>query len=102
MKSKIDEMIEKEPLALQGNPTLIRNAYKVVLADHFEQIQKGEIRSRLASAAGSGTQSGKPSGSSNTDELPSLSADQKKAALMFGISEKDYATEMKNMELGVL
>jgi hypothetical protein len=97
MKNKVDEMLEKEPLENQVIPLVIRNAYKIVVADHMDDITKGKVRSRLAQASGEGTTAGKPSGNTNADELPTLNAEQKKAAAMFGIDEKAYATEMQSM-----
>jgi phage I-like protein len=94
LKKKIDEMIEKEPLENQINPLLVRNAYKIIVADHMKDIQEGKVRSRLSSATGSSTTT---TTKTDANALPALTDEDKRAAKNFGIKEEDWAKTKKDL-----
>lgn len=94
IKRKVDEMIEAEPLVNQTNPLVVRNCYKIVMADHLKELQEGKLRSRLSNATGSSTST---TSQIDPNALPSLTDDEKKTAKNLGISETDWAKTKKDL-----
>jgi phage I-like protein len=92
-KSEVDKLISGLPPASKGNMEAIENCYHVVYGRKAADIKEGKIKSRFASTSSSGNGTGAPS--SKSEEVMTLTEDQKKAAKMFGMSEKDYATGFK-------
>lgn len=97
-KSKVDSLIEAEPnLAQRANPAFLNNCYKVILADHIEEIKKGELKTK-AHLHGFSDSSNSGGRSRNSDETPVVEyrdAKSKHAAAMFGLEDKDIIAAAK-------
>jgi hypothetical protein len=93
LKRRVDEILDREPLANQNNPDVVRNAYKVVAFEHFKDIQDGKLKSRLSTATSTSTPSNQNQPDPNA--LPTLSDDEKREARKMGITEKDWAQSKK-------
>jgi hypothetical protein len=95
VKKKVDDMLDLEPLSTQVNPTVVKNAYKVVLSDHIQELQQNKLRSRLSSATGS---SGTAAiGTPDPNALPTLSNEEKDYATKMGIKHEDWAKTKKEL-----
>jgi phage I-like protein len=97
IKRQVDDILDKEPLQNQNNPQIVKNAYKVVLADNIEKLQKNELKSRLSSASGSSVST--TSGPADPNALPELTAEEKQYAIKMGVSEQDWAKQKKELIL---
>ena len=95
LKKKVDEMLDAEPVSSQVNPNVVRNAYKVVLADHITELQQNKLRSRLSGATGTST--GASLGTPDPNALPELTTDEKNWAEKMGIDTKEWAKSKKEM-----
>lgn len=95
LKKKVDDILDLEPLGSQANPNVVKNAYKVVLADHITELQQNKLRSRLSSASGSSAAASLAS--SDPNALPELSTDEKNYAEKMGIDPKEWAKSKKEM-----
>lgn len=101
-KSKVDGLIDGESnLALRGNPNFILNAYKVVLADHLEAIQKGELKQHASMHTFSDSSS---SGGRNTDPNAKPTVEyrdnkSKYAAAQLGLKDEDIILAAKDQAI---
>jgi hypothetical protein len=107
-KASVNALIEAEPnISLWSNPAFILNCYKIVLADNFEAIQKGELKKQ---AQFMGFSDGSRSGERNTDPnaKPTLeyrdqpgapSSKAKYAASQMGLTEEDIIAAAKTGEI---
>lgn len=93
IKKKVDDILDLEPYDNQANPTIVKNAYKVVLADHIKELQENKLRSRLSSASGPSSTSNL--GTPDPNALPVLSAEEKDYATKMGISHEEWAKSKK-------
>jgi hypothetical protein len=107
-KTEVDALIESEHnLATRGNPVFLENCYKIILANNFEKIQKGELRRntslhQFSDGSGSGT------GRDNKDVKPTLeyrdqvgapASKAKYAASQMGLTEEDIINAAKTGEI---
>jgi hypothetical protein len=95
IKKKVDDMLDLEPLTTQVNPNVVKNAYKVVIADHIKELQENKLRSRLSGATGSSTTANV--GTPDPNALPTLSAEEANYAKSMGIDPKEWAKSKKEM-----
>jgi len=86
-KAEVDRLIMSLPLNARIEPASLENCYAVVAFNKAEEIKEGKIKARFAAAAGAASGTGQEN---DTKKEMVLNADQKKAAAMFGLSEKEY------------
>lgn len=94
LRAKMDTIIDGESLENQTNPVLIKNAYKIVVADHMKEIQEGKVKSRLSQISGNTTQTPIVN---DPNAMPSLSDEEKRQAKAFGVTEADWAKSKKEL-----
>lgn len=97
LKSKIDALLDAQPLEQRANPEIIRNVYKIVIYDNEKEIKEDKHKSRLSSASAAGTGTGMP-GSGDKTAMPVLTDQMKSVAKAMGMSPEDYATSMKELQ----
>lgn len=89
-EKEIKEMYDKEPLATRCNPKLIENIYKIVVADHIDEIAKTGETFFVEPTTG-----GKPSGTDTPKKKPEelLTKDELEQCTKWGIAPEDYLKE---------
>lgn len=92
-RSTVDSMIASLPVANRVQAASIENCYYVAEGRLKQEIKDGKIKSRFAAASGSASGTGASGGKG--EETITLTEQQKKAASIFGMSEKDYAAASK-------
>jgi hypothetical protein len=97
IKSKVDEMIAKEPLENQTNPAVIENCYKLVMFDHQQDIIDGKIKKRNTGPIFESFGAGGHGGKSGEESEMTLSEDEKRAAKMFGMTESEWNKNKKEI-----
>lgn len=93
VKRKVDEMLDREPLTSQNNSDVVRNAYKVVVFEHMNDIRDKKLKSRLSSTSPAGILPAQNAPDPNA--LPSLNDEEKIIARNMGIKEEDWAKSKK-------
>lgn len=88
----IKEMWDKQPLASRQNPDLIKNCYKIVMADHLDEISKGG-ESFFVEAGGSNI-SGGGVGESKKKAVDILTKDQLDLCKKWDVDPEDYLKEL--------
>jgi hypothetical protein len=95
-ETEIKELWDKQPLAAKQNPEVIQNCYKVVIAGHIDEIQKGGesffIESSSGSSSGGATGAGQQSGKKAEDIL---NKDQLELCAKWGVTPEDYLKELQ-------
>jgi hypothetical protein len=84
---KVDSYIDGLPITARADPATIKNCYKIVLADHMQDIADGKLKSKFAAA--STTSTGNSVDIKQEKDIVLTDA-QKKAARAFGYDEKTY------------
>lgn len=97
-KQEVMRLIYSVPPGSMNSNETFENCYHVVAGRKAQEIKEGKIKSRFAAASSSGGGTGATTGTS--EKTITLSEDQKKAAKMFGMTEKEYAEGVKK-EQGV-
>jgi hypothetical protein len=96
IKTKVDQMIEAQPLNQRVSKTVIENCYKLVMFDHQKDIAEGKIKARNNSASFESTGTGAHSSKSGEHE-EEMSQDEKQAASALGVSEADWKKTKKEL-----
>lgn len=86
-KGEVDKLIQTLSLNERLNPASLENCYAVIAFRKATEIKEGKIKARFAASSSSSTGTGEQG---NTQKELVLNADQKKAAAMFGMTEKEY------------
>lgn len=97
IKAKIDALLSKQNLNAQNDPSVIENAYKVVVFDNLKDINEGKIKTQTASYNMNGSSSQKSDNDSGERE-EDMSAEEKKYASKLGISEADWKKSKRELE----
>lgn len=98
-KSQVDALIESEQnLALRANPAFINNCYKIILADNFDKITKGELKKNasmhsFSDGSGSGNRSSDPNAKPTIEYRDSKT---KYAASQLGLKDEDLVDAAKS------
>lgn len=89
-EKEIKEMWEKEPLVNKQHPKLIENIYKIVVANHIDEVAKMGEEFFLPSEGG-----GKPHGDNKPTKKPEelLSKDELELAAKWGVTPEEYLKE---------
>lgn len=96
IKQKIDALIDSLPLSQRSNAGSLDNCKKIVMFDYQDKIAKGEIHKRNGAVSFESQGTGGPSSKSKeSDDF--LSPDEKQAAKIFGLTDKQYAESRKEM-----
>lgn len=107
-KAQVDALIESEPnLALRGNAGFLNNCYKIILADNFEKIQKGELRRNMSlnqfsddGGGGKGKDSKDAKPTVEYRDQPGAPATKAKyAGSQLGLTEEDIIAAAKSGEI---
>lgn len=107
-KAQVDTLIESEPnLALRGNAGFLNNCYKIILADNFEKIQKGELRRNMSlnqfsddGGGGKGKDSKDAKPTVEYRDQPGAPATKAKyAGSQLGLTEEDIIAAAKSGEI---
>ena len=93
IKKEVDSLISSQDLKFQNNAASIANAYHTVVGKKFKEIQQGNIKSRFASSASTGTVHSK--GSKGEDMEIESTPDIIKAARLSGMELDDYKKLVK-------
>lgn len=89
-EKEIKEMWEKEPLVSKQHPKLIENIYKIVVANHIDEVAKmGEEFFLPSDSGGKPHDNGKPA--KKPEEL--LSKDELALAEKWGVTPEEYLKE---------
>lgn len=95
-EKEIKELWDKQPLAAKQNPEVIANCYKVVVADHLDEIQKGGESFFIESSSGSSSSGATGAGSNSGKKAEEiLNADQLELCKKWGVSPEDYLKELQ-------
>lgn len=97
VKSKVDAMIENQPLSNQARADVVENCYKLILFDYQKDIAEGKLKARNTSGIFEGGSTGGHAGDKTSEETDSLSADEKFVAAKMGISDKDWIKSRKEL-----
>jgi hypothetical protein len=97
IKTKVDKMIEAQPLNQRTSPVVIENCYKLVMFDHQKDITEGKIKARNNSASFESNGTGGHGGKGSGDHEEEMSQDEKQAASALGISDKDWKSSKKEL-----
>jgi hypothetical protein len=89
-ETEIKEIWDKEPLTTKQNPKLIENIYKIVIANHIDEIAKAGETFFLEPSSG-----GKPHTNEGPKKKPEelLSADELDLAKKWGVTPEEYLKE---------
>lgn len=97
LKTKVDAMIDQQPLNLRHDPNVITNCYKLVMYDNDADIKAGKIKARNTGAifesGGTGGHSGKEGGEGEE----SWSKEEETAAGHMGLTKKDWIASRKEL-----
>lgn len=97
IKKKVDEMIAGQPLSAQLDPSVIKNCFKLVMYDSQKDIADGKIKSRNSSATFQADGTGAHSGGGSGEKDEALTDEEKRAAKVFGMSEKDWSASKREI-----
>jgi hypothetical protein len=95
-EKEIKELWDKQSLAAKQDPEIIKNCYKVIVADHLDEIQKGGESFFIESS--SGGSSGGVDGRGSTEgkkAVDILNKDQLELCTKWGVDPEDYLKELK-------
>jgi hypothetical protein len=101
-KSKVDSLVESDSnLQNRNNPQYIMNCYKIVLADHMEEINSGKLKQHLgmsgfSDAGNSGRQATDPNAKPTVEYRDAKS---KFAASQLGLSDDDIIEAAKSQAI---
>lgn len=89
-EKEIKEMWDKEPLVNKQHPSLIANIYKIVIANHIDEVAKMGEEFFLPSDS-----SGRPHGDNKTTRKPEeiLTKDELELAAKWGVTPEEYLKE---------
>lgn len=90
IKSKVNTMIDNQPINVRTDPNVIKNCYKVVLFDYQKDIADGKIRAKNTSAIFEGGSTGAHGGKESGEDTTSLTDEEKRTAKIFNMSEADW------------
>jgi hypothetical protein len=90
LKTEIDSLLEKQPLAFRQDPANIENVYNTIVGKHHGEIVEGKIKSRFAGGSGSG-HTNTSGGAGDEKEPPVITDDVRKVAKTFGMKPEEYA-----------
>lgn len=88
-KAEVMKLIFSLPTSTMTDVNSMENCYHVVAGRNAAAIKEGKIKSRFTAASSSATGTGAEG--TKSDQVIVLNADQKKAAKMFNMTEKEYA-----------
>ncbi len=94
-EKEIKEMYDKEPLANRCNPKLIENIYKIVIAEHIDEIAKTGETFFLESSVG-GVRGSTDQPKKKAEEI--LNKDELEIAAKWGITPEDYLKEREGLK----
>lgn len=97
IKAKVDTLVGQQSLQNQADPAVVRNCYKVILADHITDISEGKLKTRAQAASFSGNGTGGHSGRENEEGEEKLSADEEAIASKFGMTSKEWTAAKKEV-----
>lgn len=98
IKAKIDSLLAKQNLNAQNDPSVIENAYKVVVFDNLKDINEGKIKTQTASFNMRGNSAEGKNDSDGGEREEDMSAEEKKYAAKLGISEADWKKSRRELE----
>lgn len=95
-ETEIKALWDKQPLGAKQNPEVMENCYKVVVADHIDEIQKGGESFFIESSSG-GNSGGLSGGGDNKGKKAEdiLNADQLELCKKWGVTPEDYLKELQ-------
>lgn len=93
-ETEIKELWDKQSLAAKQNPEVLENCYKIIMANHIDEIQKGGETFFVESTGGAGNT---PPGSSTTGKkaVDVLNKDQLDLCAKWGVDPEDYLKELQ-------
>src|SRR5467141_2704663 len=91
---EIKELWDKQPLVAKQNPEVIANCYKVVIANHIDEISKGG-ESFFVETGGSSSAAGGGSGEPKKKAVDVLNKDQLDLCTKWGVDPEDYLKELQ-------
>jgi hypothetical protein len=97
IKARADALIESLPLAQRSNAGSLENCYKIACFDNQKEITEGKIKARNTSGIFEGGSTGAPSGTGAGEASDNLTAEEKQMAKNFGMSEKDWGAQKREM-----
>jgi hypothetical protein len=97
IKERADALIETLPLAQRSNAGSLENCYKIACFDNQKEITEGKIKARNTSGIFEGGSTGAPSGSGSAEAHDNLSVEEKQMAKNFGMSEKEWGAQKREM-----
>lgn len=97
IKSKVDAMIDSQPMNQRIDPNMIRNAYKLVMYDHQQDITDGKIKARNTGAIFESNGTGGHSGTDKNDTAESWTSEEEFTASKMGINKTDWIKSRKEM-----
>lgn len=89
-EAEIMERFNKEPLQNRMHPDLIKNCYKVVIADHMDEITKGGESFFLETG---GSTNGGTGGAPKKKAIDVLSKDELEQCTKWGVDPEEYLKE---------
>lgn len=97
IKTKVDAMIDSQPMNQRVDPNMIRNAYKLVMYDHQQDITDGKIKARNTGAIFESNGTGGHSGNDKGDAIEDWSKDEEFVASKMGINKTDWIKNRKEL-----
>lgn len=91
-ETEIMEMFNKEPVGNKVNPSLIENCYKIVIANHMDDIRKGGESFFVETG---GSSSGNQTGDVKKKAVDVLNKDQLDLCTKWGVDPEDYLKELQ-------
>jgi hypothetical protein len=100
LKTEVDSLLEKQPLAFRQDPANIENVYNTIVGKHHGEIMEGKIKTRFA--GGTGTSHGSSGTGDNLDDKKELviTDDIRKASKTFGMKPEEYAALLDKEGVG--
>lgn len=97
IKSKVDAMIDQQPLTLRHDSNVITNCYKLVMFDNQKDIADGKIKARNTSAIFESGSTGGHSGKEGGEGEESWTKEEETAAGHMGLTKKDWISSRKEL-----
>lgn len=99
LKTEVDSLLEKQPLAFRQDPANIENVYNTIVGKHHGEIMEGKIKSRFAGGSGSSHTSGREGDLGDNTE-PVVTDEVRKLAKTFNMKPEEYAKMLHEEGVG--
>jgi len=98
-QSKVDALIDAQPIENRANAAVIMNAYKTVHYDFIDKIKEGKVKTLASAANMNGNSTGGHSGNNNSKEDDkTLSSEEKAYARKMGLTEEQWIQGRRELE----